>query len=91
MEVGARQSKKCLSGTNCFLWTVLLGSGNYFLMKASDTSMIKPCISKQKLSYLKKMTLLAFFFSISTTRVTLTYRAKNITYLLYFICVRFTY
>ena len=39
-EVGARQSKKCLPGSNYLLWNVLPGSTNYFLMKPSDTSII---------------------------------------------------
>ena len=41
-EVGACQNKKCSLRSNCFLWTVLPGSVNYFLMKPSDTSIINP-------------------------------------------------
>ena len=37
-EVGARESKKCSTGSNCFLWKVFPGSVKYFLIKPSDTS-----------------------------------------------------
>ena len=75
-EVVARKSKECSPGSNCFLWTVLPESANYFLMKPVMNWYVndKPCISKQKLSYLKRMTLLAFLGwskkAISTTRAT---------------------
>ena len=55
-EVVARKSKECSPGSNCFLWTLLQESANYFLMKPVMNWYVndKPCISKQKLSYLKK-------------------------------------
>ena len=73
-KVGAPESKKCSSWSSCFLWRVLPGSANYFLMKNLihqwSTLQFK---RKTELAIWKKTTLLAFLGgskeAISTTQI----------------------
>ena len=53
-KVVARESKKCLPGSNCVWWTVLPESANYFSIKPSDTPMINPVLQNKNLVTWKK-------------------------------------
>lgn len=73
-KVEARESKKCSSWSSCFLWRVLPGSANCFLMKHLihhwSTLHFK---KKTELAIWKKKTLLAFLGgskeAVSTTQI----------------------
>ena len=58
-EVGVCESKKWSSESNCFLWTVLPESRNYFSITPSDTTMAN-LYFKAKVELPEKKKILAF-------------------------------